>query len=95
MMLPNKLLLTTRHVDKDVFYQAELIELHGLFVWAISFGSAAQSVTFSGESESALHAMSQMRNMLIVSIDVANDILIDVKTAIDSTMDHGNGNMDN
>lgn len=84
---PNKLLLSTRHVDKDIFYQAELVELKGLYVWAVSIGSAAQSVTFTGESYSPLHALSQMRNALLVTNDVATDILLDVKSAIDQLLD--------
>jgi hypothetical protein len=88
---PQKLLLVTRHVDKDIFYQAELVELKGLYVWAVSVGSAAQNVTFTGESYSPLHALSQMRNTLLITNDVANDLLIDVKQAIDTLMDQDSG----
>jgi hypothetical protein len=83
-------MLVTRHVDGDVFYQAEIVELSGIYLWAISLGTAAQSMSFTGQSHNPLHALSQMRNTLLASNDVANDILLDVKSAIDTLIDDQN-----
>ena len=73
----------TRHVEKNVYYQAELVEFDETFVWAISLGEPQSNVTFTGESASPLKALSQMRNMLLVMADVGTDLLLDVKNAID------------
>ena len=80
---PEKLLMVTRHIEKSVYYQAELVEFDETYVWAISLGEPGSNVSFTGESNSPIKALSQMRNLLLVMSDVGNDLLLDVKSAID------------
>ena len=91
---PEKLLMVTRHVEKSVYYQAELVEYNDTYVWAISLGEPESNVTFTGESASPLKALSQMRNMLLVMADVGNDLLLDVKSAIDILTEGQNNGTD-
>ena len=91
---PEKLMQVTRHLEKSVYFQAELVEYNETFVWAISLGEPESNVTLTGESASPLKALSQMRNMLLIMADVGNDLLLDVKSAIDILTEGQNNGTD-
>jgi len=76
------LLSVMRIVDKDVVCHAELIKLQHMYIWTVSIGSATQNVMFTGDAESPIQALSQLRNLLVITADVTSDILVDVKSAI-------------
>ena len=81
---PEKVLDITRIITDDLCYQVELVELRGLYVWAISFGTPDQCTTITGEAYSPIQALAAMRSLMLSVNDTGNDILYDIKNTIES-----------
>jgi len=74
-----------RHIEEDVYVIAEVEQDHmtGKCKWSLHIGTPEKSVQLAGISPTAMRALSNLRNLTLVTADVMLDVLADIKQTID------------